>query len=38
MKTNNSNGSKLRNKENIFVEMVDKKRINTIARFSGVIK
>jgi len=38
MKTNNSNGNKFRNKENIFFKMADKKRINTIARFSGFIK
>ena len=38
MKTNNSNGNTFRNKENIFFEQADKKRINTIARFSGFIK
>lgn len=38
MKTNNSNGNKSRNKENIFFEKADKKKINTIARLTGFIK
>jgi hypothetical protein len=38
MKTNNSNGNKSRNKENTFLGKLDKKRINTIAHFSGFIK